>query len=153
MKSGSGQVNGQGAKKVLVVDDDEINRTVVRVFMEHRGCIVIEAPSGEEALKLADLNSFDVVVMDLSMPHMDGFETTQLMRAGNKIPATTPIFALTAHNPEQNLAKCLEAGMNGILSKPFAADRADQLMSLISGASDHLPRANAAMKDGDTPSK
>jgi len=140
MMSASATVAGQDvAKKILVVDDDDINRAVVRVFMEHRGCIVMEAPSGEDALNFADLNGFDVILMDLSMPRMDGFETTRRIRAENKISGSTPIFALTAHNAQKNMEKCLGSGMNGVLSKPFDSDRADQLMSIINSSADNLP--------------
>ena len=140
MMSASATVAGQDvAKKILVVDDDDINRAVVRVFMEHRGCIVMEAPSGEDALNFADLNGFDLILMDLSMPRMDGFETTRRIRAENKISGSTPIFALTAHNAEQNMEKCLGSGMTGVLAKPFDSDRADQLMSIISSSTGDLP--------------
>lgn len=145
MMSAGAPVAGQNvAKKILVVDDDDINRAVVRVFMEHRGCIVMEAPSGEDALNFADLNGFDVILMDLSMPRMDGFETTRRIRAENKISGSTPIFALTAHNAEQNMEKCLGSGMTGVLAKPFDSDRADQLMSIISSSTgDWLSCINA----------
>lgn len=131
MPAGAQVVGPDLAKKILVVDDDDINRAVVRIFMEHRGCIVMEAPSGEAALTFADLNGFDVILMDLSMPRMDGFETTRRIREENKVSRSTPIFALTAHNAEQNMEKCLQSGMTGVLNKPFDADRADHLMSLI----------------------
>ena len=140
MMSASATVAGQDvAKKILVVDDDDINRAVVRVFMEHRGCIVMEAPSGEDALNFADLNGFDLILMDLSMPRMDGFETTKRMREENKISQSTPIFALTAHNARQNMELCLDSGKNGILTKPFDSHRADQLLSLISSSTGDLP--------------
>ena len=140
MMSASATVAGQDvAKKILVVDDDDINRAVVRVFMEHRGCIVMEAPSGEDALNFADLNGFDLILMDLSMPRMDGFETTRRIRVENKISGSTPIFALTAHNAEPNMEKCLGSGMNGVLTKPFDSNRADQLMSIINSSADNSP--------------
>jgi len=127
------------AKKILVVDDDATNRLVVRVLMERRGYIVIEAPSGQEALDIPDLDGCDIILMDLSMPRMDGFETTKRMREENKISQSTPIFALTAHNARQNMELCLDSGMNGILTKPFDSHRADQLLSLISSSTGDLP--------------
>jgi CheY-like chemotaxis protein len=126
-------------KKILVVDDDPVNRLVVRLLMERRGCIVIEAPSGQEALDIVELNRFDVILMDLSMPCMDGFETTKRLREGNKIARSMPIFALTAHSSRENEKKCQNSGLNGILSKPFDTVRADQLLSLICSPTDPLP--------------
>lgn len=120
-----------GDKKILVVDDDATNRLVVRVLMERRGYSVVEAPSGQDALDIVDQNDFDVILMDLSMPRMDGFETTKRLRAGTRIGPTLPIFALTAHTAHSNVEKCLSSGMNGVLPKPFDSHRADQLLSLI----------------------
>ena len=73
------------------------------------------------------------------MPRMDGFETTRRIRAENKISGSTPIFALTAHNAEQNMEKCLGSGMNGVLTKPVDSNRADQLMSIINSSADNSP--------------
>ena len=128
-----------GDKKILVVDDDATNRLVVRVLMERRGYAVYEAPSGQDALDIVDLNNFDVILMDLSMPRMDGFETTKRLREGAKIGASMPIFALTAHTAHSNIEKCLSAGMNGVLPKPFDSHRADQLLSLIDSPMDQTP--------------
>lgn len=126
-------------KILLVVDDDATNRLVVHVLMQRRGYSVIEAPSGQDALDIVDLNEFDVILMDLSMPRMDGFEATKRLREGNKIAQSIPIFALTAHTARETLQRCLDSGMNGLLHKPFDSHRADQLLSLLNNTTDQWP--------------
>lgn len=126
-------------KRILVVDDDATNRLVVRVLMERRGYSVVEAASGLDALDIVEKNDFDVILMDLSMPRMDGFETTRRMRCGEHPGASLPIFALTAHTARSNIEKCLSAGMNGVLPKPFDSHRADQLLTLINTPMDRSP--------------
>lgn len=126
-------------KRILVVDDDATNRLVVRVLMERRGYNVVEAASGHDALDIIEKNDFDVILMDLSMPRMDGFETTRRMRGGARIGPSMPIFALTAHTARSNVEKCLSAGMNGVLPKPFDSHRADQLLTLINSPIDQSP--------------
>lgn len=128
-----------GDKRILVVDDDATNRLVVRVLMERRGYNVVEAPSGQDALDIASRSEFDVILMDLSMPRMDGFETTKRLRATDAIGQSLPIFALTSHTARQNVEKCLNAGMNGVLPKPFDSHRADQLLSLMDSPTGHAP--------------
>ena len=117
-------------RNLLVVDDDEINRMVVRVLMERRDYEVVEAASGLEALDLVKDNVFDVVLMDLSMPGMDGLETTRRIRSGES-GNRVPIIALTAHTSHNEQKMCLEAGMNAVLRKPFDSKQLDRLLGLI----------------------
>jgi len=117
-------------RNILVVDDDEINRMVVRVLMERRNHRVVEAASGPEALELVKDETFDVVLMDLSMPGMDGLETTRRIRsddAGRQVP----VVALTAHTSHEDQQMCLEAGMNTVLRKPFDSQQVDRLLGLL----------------------
>lgn len=127
------------SKKILVVDDDDTNRLVVRVLMERRGYCIVEASSGEHALELIKVDDFDLILMDLSMPGMDGFETTRRLRAESTIELDLPIFALTAHSGSKDVERCLNAGMNGMLPKPFDSHRADQLLSLMDSPTSHAP--------------
>lgn len=118
-------------KTILVVDDDATNRLVVRALMERRGYEILEADSGYAALEAVKTVHFDLILMDLSMPDMDGFETTYRLRSASDYLNKLPIFALTAHTSRKDVQKCLDAGLNGVIPKPFDSHRADQLLSLI----------------------
>jgi CheY-like chemotaxis protein len=117
-------------RDILVVDDDAINRMVVRVLMERRHYRVAEAASGPEALDLVKDKTFDVVLMDLSMPGMDGLETTRRIRSIEAYGGV-PVIALTAHTSRKDQAMCLEAGMNAVLRKPFDSEQVDRLLGLL----------------------
>ncbi|MBL8312299.1 MAG: response regulator [Rubrivivax sp.] len=109
---------------VLVVDDDDLNRTIVSGMLQHMGCRVSLAAGGVEALQvLAGAERIDMVLMDWQMPDMDGLQVTRRLRAGESGPAgvTVPIVALTANAFAEDRAACLEAGMNDFLSKPVLA--------------------------------
>lgn len=123
-----GPVNDR--RNILVVDDDAINRMVVRVLMERRNYRVLEAASGPEALEMIKGETFDVVLMDLSMPGMDGLETTRRIR-GDDARNLLPVVALTAHTSPQEQKMCMQAGMNAVLRKPFEAEQVDRLLELL----------------------
>jgi len=116
--------------KILVVDDDETNRLVVRVLMERRNYHVSEAGSGPEAIDLVKTTPFDLVLMDLCMPGMDGLETTRRIREDNANPKL-PVVALTANTSPQHQALCRQKGMNAVLRKPFDSEQLDRLMTLL----------------------
>lgn len=116
--------------KILVVDDDEINRMVVRVLMGRRNYCVLEAASGPEALELIKNETFDVVLMDLSMPGMDGLETTRRIRSDD-VNGELTVVALTAHTSPKEQKMCLDAGMNAFMRKPFDSLQVDRLMGLL----------------------
>ena len=82
------------------------------------GCKVETASSGREAVELVGAHEFDLILMDCSMPEMDGFETTRLIRGVNETLATVPIVAMTAYAMPGDRARCLESGMDDYLSKP-----------------------------------
>ncbi len=116
---------------VLVVEDDELNRSIVGGLLQHAGYRVSQAVNGTQALAmLPRLDRVDVVLMDWQMPELDGLEVTRRMRAGAAGPAglTVPIVALTANAFAEDRAACLTAGMNDFLTKPVLADR---LMSTV----------------------
>lgn len=118
-------------RTMLVVDDDLTNRMVVRLLMERRGYETYEASSGQDALEMATRTDFDVILMDLSMPGMDGFEATRRLRALPCRSAIAPVIALTAHTTKTDQEMCVAAGMDGFLRKPFDASRADELLDLL----------------------
>jgi CheY-like chemotaxis protein len=117
--------------RILIVDDDETNRLVVRLLMERRGHEITEAESGPTALQALSEEDFDLVFMDLSMPGMDGFETVQSYRSSSTHLPQSPIIALTAHNSPDDRAKSLAAGMNGLIGKPLNVASIDYAIEMI----------------------
>lgn len=117
--------------RILVVDDDDTNRLVVRLLMERRGHEIIEAASGQIALDTLSAQEIDLVFMDLSMPMMDGFETVRRFRSTTKNVRQIPIIALTAHTTQEDRRRCFEAGMNGLIAKPLNVTSVDTVMALV----------------------
>ena len=107
--------------RILVVEDNEVNRELVLHMLDGLGLQVTAAADGFEALALAATASFDLVLMDMQMPGMDGLQTTRALRA---LPgwADTPIVALTANAFDEDRRTCLAAGMTEFLAKPISAE-------------------------------
>ncbi|KUG08193.1 hypothetical protein ASU33_08370 [Solirubrum puertoriconensis] len=107
-------------KRVLLVEDNEINRNIARMLLEEWGIEVDEAPSGLEALALYEQRSYDAVLMDIQMPGMNGIEATAAIRANPDVAkAQVPVLALTANAFRSDNERYLAAGMNDTLAKPF----------------------------------
>jgi PAS domain S-box-containing protein len=104
---------------ILLVEDNEINRIVARDMLERDKHVVREAASGECALEIATLKKFDVILLDISMPGMDGLEVAQNLRRDNGLNAHTPIVATTAHALPQEKQAFYASGMQGVLIKPL----------------------------------
>ncbi len=105
--------------RVLVVEDNSVNRKLARCMLEKLGCIVFTAESGAEALELAAQLPFDLVLMDWHMPKLDGLETTRRMKSLWPAHRQVPIIALTANAMEGDRQKCIEVGMSDYLTKPL----------------------------------
>ena len=110
------------ALRMLVVDDVAMNRDIAGSFLRAAGYEVICVEGGAEAITAAANADFDVVLMDLRMPEMDGLEATRRIRALEGSRGQVPVVALTAHALTEQIAECREAGMNRYLAKPFNAD-------------------------------
>ncbi|MBF0341578.1 MAG: response regulator [Magnetococcales bacterium] len=111
--------------RVLVVDDLVNNQKVALNILEQAGHEVTLAGNGREAWNILKTKCFDVVVMDLQMPELDGYEVTAKIRAADPEQFSNtriPILACTAHALETDRQRCLEAGMNGFLRKPYRAE-------------------------------
>jgi PAS domain S-box-containing protein len=106
--------------RILVVDDLEVNRELVRTILEAIGHSVVEAASGAEAVQAAMASRYDLILMDLQMPGMDGFAAARAIRnlaAANRL---TPIIALSANVLPEHVQACAAAGMNDHLAKPIS---------------------------------
>jgi two-component system, sensor histidine kinase len=104
-------------KKILLVEDNEINRLVASITLNQHGADIVEAINGVEAVEAVKSMSFDLVLMDMQMPLMDGLEATKIIR--NELQSKVPVIALTANAIKGESDKCFAAGMNDFISKPF----------------------------------
>lgn len=102
---------------VLLVEDDKDNLDIYRTILEHEGHRVISAGDGMEAVEVALESRPEVILMDISLPILDGYQATRLLKADSRT-RDIPVIALTAHAGEENRAKALRAGCDSYLSKP-----------------------------------
>jgi DNA-binding response OmpR family regulator len=114
-------------KRILIVDDDELVLIALRELLRSENYEVHTFSRGSEALKKLDQEIFDLVVLDIVMPEMDGFELCQKIR-GKETLRKTPIIFLTAKNQEEDKKRGLEAGGDLFLSKPISPKK---FLSLI----------------------
>ncbi|MBK7213821.1 MAG: PAS domain S-box protein [Bacteroidales bacterium] len=114
--------------RILLVEDNKFNQIIAQSLLEKWQTVTKIAENGQQAVEILKTTSFDLILMDLQMPVMDGFTATNLIR--NQLGVKTPILALTANVLKGVIEKCLEAGMNGYVSKPFNPD--DFFLKLIS---------------------
>jgi PAS domain S-box-containing protein len=115
--------------RVLLAEDNAVNCKVVTRLLEKRGHQVLVTANGKEALAAMEKDMFDLVLMDVQMPEMDGLEATRKIRLSEQGTATHQrIIALTAHAMSGDRARCLEAGMDGYLTKPLGALALDQVL-------------------------
>jgi PAS domain S-box-containing protein len=120
--------------RILVVEDNPINQHLVAQLLHKAGHAVAVADDGQQALRAIAHGEFDVVLMDVQMPVMDGFEATAAIRRNEQASGRhLPIVALTAHAMQGDREKCLEAGMDGYISKPI---QKQELFAAIAAATD-----------------
>jgi CheY-like chemotaxis protein/HPt (histidine-containing phosphotransfer) domain-containing protein len=113
---------GRPRLRILLAEDNPVNQQLAVRILEKRGHSVQVVTDGRQALDAVSQEQYDLVLMDVQMPEMDGFESTAAIRAGEKSSgAHVPIIALTAHAMTGDRERCLAAGMDGYLSKPLRA--------------------------------
>ena len=138
------------ARQILLAEDGLVNQQVACRLLEMRGHRVVVAGNGIDALAALEKERFDLVLMDVQMPRMDGFETTAVIRQREKATGThIPIIAMTAHAMKGDRERCLAAGMDGYLAKPI---HAHALYEIVEGIEPtvppcSLPSINAASTD------
>lgn len=118
--------------RVLLVEDNELNQLVAENSLKHYNCLVTKADNGRIAVELLEKEQFDIILMDIQMPEMDGIEATQILR--EKMGVKTPIIALTANAFKSEIDKCISIGMDDYITKPFAEE------SLITIIEKHIGR-------------
>jgi CheY-like chemotaxis protein len=127
---------------VLLVDDVADNRTVYAMWLTAVGFRVAEAGTGNEALELVDRLRPDVVVMDLSLPLMDGWEATRRIKADPRIGGT-PVVALTGYALADHAHRAREAGCDLVITKPCLPEDLEQVLRQLLGPGPEQPRRRA----------
>ena len=140
--------DGEGpgvAVRILVAEDNPSNQRVIELFLRPIGADVTIVGDGQQALEALDSAPFDLVLMDMQMPVMDGLEATRRLRAGGGLNSRIPVLALTANVMEAHRKACSEAGMNGHIAKPIDARL---LLTAVIAAFDSAPAQPAAAGAG-----
>jgi PAS domain S-box-containing protein len=127
--------------RVLLAEDTLVNQTILKYFLERAGLTVEVADNGREAVEKALAAEFDVILMDMQMPEMDGYAATSMLRQKGY---SRSIVALTAHAMSGDEEKCIRAGCNAYLTKPIEADR------LIKALARQMPSRSWVLKLADT---
>ncbi len=135
--------------RVLVVEDVEINRLIAREALRRMGCHVEIAEDGVRAVEMALAADYDLILMDIQMPRMDGVEATRRIRAGEGPRSRVPIVALTAHAMASERESYLAAGLDDYLSKPFKPAALREIVARWTGEPREAPLP--ALPPGDMP--
>jgi two-component system sensor histidine kinase/response regulator len=126
----------------LVAEDNAVNQRLIARLLEKRGHSVVLVQNGREALEALEKQAFDIVLMDVQMPEMDGFEATQLIREKEKASgAHLAIIALTAHAMKGDEERCLACGMDGYVTKPI---NLEELLSVMENVAPGITRRSYA---------
>jgi two-component system sensor histidine kinase/response regulator len=127
--SASAPAGGPRTLRILLTEDNHTNQLVAVLMLKKAGYSIVTANNGREAVKAMTEQKFDLVLMDVQMPEMDGFEATAAIRRNEKVTGGhVPIIAMTAHALKGDEQRCLAAGMNGYISKPI---RNHDLVALV----------------------
>jgi signal transduction histidine kinase/FixJ family two-component response regulator len=148
-QSTRGVIQLRGAR-VLLTDDNAINRQVVRLFLQPQGAVITETANGREALDQLASQPFDLLLLDVHMPVMDGVETIAHIRASTEAWRDLPVIALTADAMSGDRERLIGLGMSDYVSKPIAQSELLSTISRILGSEtiDAQPAASAAKHDG-----
>ncbi len=119
-------------KKILLVEDSPLPQRIVKSILENLHCEVVIVETGEDGVALCVENDFDLVLMDIGLPGMDGIMAAQLIREQESPGCHVPIVALTAHDDPDLKARALQAGMDDYRVKPFISSMARDILTQYS---------------------
>jgi len=120
-------------KKILVVDDNQDSRELVVKVLKNKGYVMVEAVDGEEAVEKAVAEKPDLILLDISIPKLNGYEVTRVLKSREEFKSI-PVVALTAHAMKGDRTKALEAGCEGYITKPInVRELPAQVKSFIRG--------------------
>jgi CheY-like chemotaxis protein len=105
-------------RRILVVEDNDLNLRLVRDVLQHAGFVVLEARTGEQGVEIAQDGPPDLILMDLGLPGIDGTEALRELRS-SPVTASVPVVAVTAYAMEEDRQRTLAAGFDGYLTKPL----------------------------------
>ncbi len=114
---------------LLIVDDIQINRMLLSDIATSIGCTYTAVKNGKEAIAEFNNNKFDLILMDIEMPVMNGIETTIAIRKSEGPKSQIPIIALTAHNPEDFFSEFSGTGFNELITKPYLISKIQKVVS------------------------
>jgi len=137
------------AGHVLLVEDEPVNAAVAQGYLSALGCTSVWVEDGREAISRSAAERFDLILMDLNMPTMDGFATTALIRARDGAARRVPIVALTAHDAAGYRDSCLKAGMDDLLTKPYTFEQCAQLLRRWLGTGEARPAGEQTLASAD----
>ena len=138
--------------KILLAEDHAVNRKLALLLLQRAGHQVEAVENGQMAVEAARRNRYDLILMDVQMPEIDGFEATRLIRAHEGTGRRTPIIAMTAHAMQGDRERCLEAGMDDYVSKPIQPQALSAVLTRWTSAPDAWPAPpQPAAENGDAP--
>lgn len=118
--------------KILIVDDIFTNRLLLVEILKSMGHDYMQAENGKEALEIIRNNDFDIILMDIEMPVMNGLETTQYIKQNMPVPKNKiPIVALTAHNPQLFYEEFKNKGFDSLLTKPYNIEKLSAIIKEV----------------------
>ena len=137
--------------KILLAEDNSINQKLIKTMLEKSGHAVTVVGNGRKAVEAVESADFDVVLMDMQMPEMDGEEATRLIRALSDPKRTLPIIALTADVMVENRARYLEAGVDEVVAKPIDWDALASALAMAMASEDRVSAQQRALSHPSVP--
>jgi CheY-like chemotaxis protein/HPt (histidine-containing phosphotransfer) domain-containing protein len=138
--------------KVLVVEDSFIAQSAAKTLLSSMGCLVDIAANGKEVLHLCEQTDYDLIFMDISLGEgMDGYELTHQIRTKTDAKKYVPIIALTAHGSEESRQRCLDVGMDAVLTKPLTHAHAIEVLNQFLPARQLAPERASTQLRVDLP--